>query len=152
MSLTDAMLDAAIEENKISEVSEDIRKRLTKCGDIQFDYESVNDNGGFTAICKRSDCRAGVFASMDEVPLITIAVDLPDALPLIVGDPDAEYVTLEIRTPNWNRVHRILCKRACSQDGTPLLMFETELPHFTKMSENLCIWLITTLFKRAVSA
>jgi hypothetical protein len=149
MSLSDAMFDAATLDMQISGKISEIQSRLARRGAIQFDHDEVNDYGGFTAICERTNREAGVFVSMSNPPRITIAVNLSDAHLLIVGDPNADRVKLEVQPRLWNRVYQITCNRAKSaRDNTPLLMFETRLNRFTKQRENLCVWLITTLFER----
>lgn len=152
MSLTDAMLDAAAEDVIISNALHALHTRLVRLGGIQIDSDPVNDNGGFTAICERSNCEAGVFVSMDNIPLVTVGMNLSDARPLIVGSANARRVTLEVRPPTTlTQGFRISCKRGESgRDGTQLLVFETKLSKFTKQREDLCVWLITTLFERAV--
>lgn len=146
------MVDAAIEEIHTSDVLRGIQSRLAECGSILIDTDPVNENGGFTAICERSNCEAGVFVSMDTPPLVKVAVNLSDARPLVVGSANARRVTLEVCPPpaTSNRAFRISCRRTESvRDGTPLLTFETKLSKFTKQREDLCVWLVTTLFERA---
>jgi hypothetical protein len=144
------LLDAALEDIQISDAIDRIYDSLKLGGAVCMDIEQINDNGGFTAICERSNCRAGVFVSMDKKPLVTVAVNLSDALPLL-RSANARRATLVVRDPSTDRLAaRISCRRTKSgRNGTPLLMFETELGRFTQQREQLCVWLIATLFKRA---
>ena len=150
MSYRDALLTVMEQEATIENTLETIEDRLTQHGAIQIDPDPVNDNGGFTAVCERTDREAGVFVSMTDPPLVTIAVNLSDARPLIVREC-ASRVTLGIRDPTLDRIHRISCTRAESaRDDTPLLMFETRLSLFTQQREDLCILLIAALFRLPV--